>query len=107
IFGIRLRQGSASVWHPSVQVVEVCDPDGTRLGHFYLDLFARTGKQSGAWVDLDRHRRRLSQGLQTPVVFLTCNFAAPVGDRPSLLTHDDIITLFHEAGHALHALLSE
>ena len=107
LFGVSLRTTTAPVWHPDVQVVEVSNPDGSRIGHFYLDLFARTGKQSGAWVDLDRHRRRKAGQLQTPVVFLTCNFTPPAGERPSLLTHDDIITLFHETGHALHALLSE
>ncbi len=107
LFGVRLRHGSAPVWHQDVEVIEVNNPDGTAVGYLYLDLYARTGKQSGAWVDLDRHRRRKPQGLQTPIVFLTCNFAAPQSGRPSQLTHDDVVTLFHESGHALHALLSE
>ncbi|MCK9509821.1 MAG: M3 family metallopeptidase [Pigmentiphaga sp.] len=107
LFGVRTRSVEAPVWHPDVQVVRVEDGDGHLIGHYYLDLYARQGKQPGAWVDLDRHRRRTRHGLQTPVVFLTCNFAPPAADRPSLLTHDDIITLFHETGHALHALLSE
>lgn len=107
LFAVRLQRGKGPVWHPDVMVIDVSNPDGSMVGHLYLDLYARTGKQAGAWVDLDRHRRRKGDHLQTPIVFLTCNFAAPQGDRPSLLTHDDVVTLFHEAGHALHALLSE
>ncbi len=107
LFGVRMRTTTASVWHPDVSLVRVENPDGALLGHMYLDLYARTGKQGGAWVDLDRNRRRTSRGLQTPIVFLTCNFAPPSAEQPSLLTHDDVITLFHESGHALHALLSE
>lgn len=107
LFNVRMRQTVAPVWHEDVQVVRVDNPDGTLVGHMYFDLYARTGKQGGAWVDLDRNRRRTAGGLHTPIVFLTCNFAAPGAGRPSLLTHDDVITLFHESGHALHALLSE
>ena len=107
LFGVRMRTASAPVWHPDVTVVQVENPDGELVGRMYLDLYARTGKQGGAWVDIDRNRRRTADGLQTPIVFLTCNFAPPTAERPSLLTHDDVITLFHETGHALHALLSE
>jgi oligopeptidase A len=70
-------------------------------------LYARTGKQGGAWVGSERNRRRTLTSLSTPVVYLTCNFAKAQGGKPALLTHDDVITLFHESGHALHALLSE
>ncbi|GAA5235683.1 M3 family metallopeptidase [Verticiella sediminum] len=108
LFGVRMAHArDASVWHKDVEVIRVEDADGALAGHLYLDLFARTGKQGGAWVDLDRNRRRTARGLQTPVVFLTCNFTPPSAEQPSLLTHDDVITLFHEMGHALHALLSE
>src|SRR5690606_1452942 len=107
LFNVRMQTTTAPVWHPDVSVVRVENPDGALVGHMYLDLYARTGKQGGAWVDLDRNRRRTATGLQTPIVFLTCNFTPPSADQPSLLTHDDIITLFHESGHALHALLSE
>ena len=83
-----------------------------------MDLYARPAKQGGAWVDSERSRRKRQathehnrlesfSEVQTPVVYLTCNFARPQGERPALLTHDDVITLFHESGHALHALLSE
>ncbi len=107
LFRVTVTPIQASVWHRDVQALRVEGADGQLIGHLYQDLFARSGKQGGAWVDLDRNRRRTAQGLQAPVVFLTCNFAPPSADAPSLLTHDDVITLFHEMGHALHALLSE
>lgn len=107
LFGVSMRSVQAPVWHSDVQVLRVENTDGSLAGHLYFDLYARSGKQGGAWVDIDRNRRRTANALQTPVVFLTCNFAAPTADQPSLLTHDDVITLFHEMGHALHALLSE
>lgn len=106
LFGVRLQPTDAGTWHPDARAYHAIDADGRVQGTLYLDLYARQGKQSGAWVDSERARRRASEGLVTPVVYLTCNFARPQGDRPALLTHDDVITLFHESGHALHALLS-
>ena len=107
LFNVSLRKAQAPVWHADVQVLEAVADDGTLLGTLYIDLYARQGKQSGAWVDSERNRRRLASGIQTPVVFLTCNFSRGLDGRPALLTHDDVITLFHESGHALHALLTE
>jgi len=108
LFRIRLREIEASAWHADVRCVQVEDESGTLLGHLYIDLYARTGKQSGAWVDSERNRRRHADGtLQTPIAYLCCNFSAPGAGQPALLTHDDVITLFHESGHALHALLGE
>ncbi|CAP43365.1 M3 family metallopeptidase [Bordetella petrii] len=107
LFDVRLRETEVSRWHADVRGVRVETPDGALVGHLYLDLYARAGKQSGAWVDSERNRRLAGGELQTPVVYLTCNFARPGDGKPALLTHDDVITLFHETGHALHALLSE
>ncbi|HEY0296739.1 MAG TPA: M3 family metallopeptidase [Bordetella sp.] len=128
LFDVRLRETPVSAWHPDVRGVRVENPSGELVGYLYLDLYARAGKQGGAWVDSERSRRLAAGRLQTPVVYLTCNFARPGGSvqdpgvqapqaapdglppggkRPALLTHDDVITLFHETGHALHALLSE
>src|SRR5690606_1203621 len=107
LFNVRLRETDVSRWHADVRGVRVESPDGALIGHLYLDLYARAGKQSGAWVDSERSRRRLGDHVQTPVVYLTCNFARPGDGKPALLTHDDVITLIHETGHALHALLSE
>jgi len=114
LFGVRLETVDAPTWHASVRVVRIVravDSDagktGDTIGHLYFDLYARAGKQSGAWVDSDRARRLRHGTVQRPIGFLTCNFAPPNGDKPSLLTHDDVITLFHEMGHALHLVLSE
>jgi len=107
LFDVRLREHDVSAWHPDVRGVRVESPQGATLGYLYLDQYARAGKQGGAWVDSERSRRALAGAVQTPVVYLTCNFAAPQAGKPALLSHDDVITLFHETGHALHALLSE
>ncbi len=107
LFDVRLKAADLSTWHADVRGVRVESADGRTLGFLYLDLYARAGKQSGAWVDSERNRRLIAGQIQTPVVYLTCNFSRPSGDKPALLTHDDVITLFHETGHALHALLSE
>jgi oligopeptidase A len=107
LFTVRLREFPVSAWHADVRGVRVERPDGELVGYLYLDLYARAGKQGGAWVDSERSRRLASGTLHTPVVYLTCNFSRPNGGKAALLTHDDVITLFHETGHALHALLSE
>ncbi|MFJ3460832.1 M3 family metallopeptidase [Achromobacter spanius] len=107
LFGVRLTETPVSSWHGDVRGVRVESPEGALIGHLYLDLYARAGKQNGAWVDSERTRRVVAGQVQTPIAYLTCNFSRPNGDRPAVLTHDDVITLFHETGHALHALLSE
>jgi oligopeptidase A len=76
------------------------------VGQFYIDLYARETKRGGAWMDDARGRRRKGGALQTPVAYLTCNFSRPVGGKPALFTHDEVLTLFHEAGHGLHHLLT-
>ncbi len=95
------------LWHDDAQALRAVDAQGQTLGYLLIDLYARQGKQGGAWVDGERNRRRLGDHLQLPVVCLTCNFTPPADGKPSVLTHDDVITLFHESGHALHALLSK
>ncbi|HLR14066.1 MAG TPA: M3 family metallopeptidase [Burkholderiaceae bacterium] len=106
LFGVTFREVSASTWHADVRAFEALRPDGSVQGLLYMDLFARQGKRSGAWVSNEHDRRRSAHGLRTPVVYLTCNFTPAQGDTPALLTHDDVITLFHESGHMLHCLLS-
>jgi len=106
LFGVTLHPQAAAVWHAQAQLLRVAAENGQTLGYLYLDLYARSGKQSGAWVDSERSRHLCDGNLITPVVMLTCNFPEPQSGRPALLTHDDVITLFHESGHALHALLS-
>jgi oligopeptidase A len=110
LFGVEIRPllglAPAPVWHPDVQVFEVRRGSDT-VGHLYLDLYARATKRGGAWMDDSRGRRRRGSHLQKPVALLTCNFAAPTDGKPSTLTHDDVITLFHEFGHGLHHLLTQ
>jgi oligopeptidase A len=106
IYGVVIRPAQAPTWHPTVRFYEIRDGGGAPVGQFYLDLYAREGKQSGAWADDAITRRRTGDGLQLPVAYLTCNFSGPVDGKPALLTHRDVITLFHEFGHGLHHLLS-
>ena len=107
LFNVKLQPMEFSPWHEDARAVEVLSPESVRIGYLLLDLYARTGKQGGAWVDCERARAKLHEHTELPIINLTCNFAKPQGGRPALLTHDDVITLFHESGHALHALLSE
>jgi oligopeptidase A len=110
LFGVRIEEDTAPAWHDSVRFFRVrrAAPDGRPLAGFYLDLHARAGKQGGAWMDSARQRWRRPDGaLQLPLAHLVCNFASPVGGQPALLTHDDVITLFHEFGHGLHHMLTQ
>jgi len=106
LYGIRIAQASAPVWHEDVRFFEILDRDGARIGQFYVDLYARDTKRGGAWMDDAITRRRRNGRIQTPVAYLNCNFSRPVGGRPALFTHDEVITLFHEFGHGLHHLLT-
>lgn len=106
LFNIRIVKDNAPVWHPDVQFFRIENTQGEKIAQFYVDLYARPNKRGGAWMDNDRTRNRLYGSLQTPVAYLVCNFAKPVGDKPALLTHDDVLTLFHEFGHGLHHMLS-
>ncbi|NHR07181.1 M3 family metallopeptidase [Chromobacterium haemolyticum] len=105
LFGVDVRPSSAPVWHPDVRFFDI-HKDGQLVGSFYFDLYARDGKRSGAWMDDARGRRSKSGQVQTPIAYLTCNFTRPVGDKPALFTHDEVITLFHEFGHGLHHMLT-
>ena len=107
LFDLRITRDQAPVWHDSVEFYRL-ERDGQLVGQFYLDPPARNGKRGGAWMDgvRDRWQRPDSARLQTPVAHLVCNFAAGVNGKPPLLTHDDVITLFHEAGHGLHHMLT-
>ena len=110
LFEVRIVSSptAARGWHESVGFYRI-ERNGTLVGEFFLDLYARAGKRPGAWMDDARQRwlRADGQGLQTPVAHLVCNFAAPVNGRQSLLTHDNVITLFHEFGHGLHHMLTQ
>ncbi len=107
LYGLRIDEKTGiDTWRPDVRFFEIHDTEGRLRGQFYLDLYARPHKRGGAWMDDCVARRKTASGIQTPVAFLTCNFSPPVGEQPALLTHDDVITLFHEFGHGLHHMLT-
>ncbi|KQO12258.1 oligopeptidase A [Acidovorax sp. Leaf76] len=108
LFEVSIRRDSAPVWNPAVEFYRI-ERGSTLVGQFYLDQPARTGKRGGAWMDDVRARwlRPDTGVLQTPVAHLVCNFASGVDGKPPLLTHDDVITLFHEFGHGLHHMLTQ
>jgi len=106
LYGLRITPGQAAAWHPDVRFFDIHDASGEFIGQFYADLFARPSKRGGAWMDDAITRKRKRNGIQIPVAYLNCNFSAPVGGRPALFTHDEVITLFHELGHGLHHLLT-
>ncbi|WP_353156123.1 M3 family metallopeptidase [Herminiimonas fonticola] len=111
LFSVTIKPDTAPVWHPDVKFFRI-EKDGALIGQFYIDLYARQGKRGGAWMDDARGRRRLesTNGIQTPVAYLTCNFTEPAvidgKTKPALFTHDEVITLFHEFGHGLHHMLT-
>ncbi len=106
LYGIRIAPSQAPVWHEDARFYDVRDASGALVGQFYGDLYARETKRGGAWMDDAIGRRRKGAAPQTPVAYLTCNFSRPVGGKPALFTHDEVLTLFHEAGHGLHHLLT-
>jgi oligopeptidase A len=107
LFDIRIRErNGAPVWHPDVRFFEIENAAGRPVGSFYLDAYARPNKRSGAWMDECIGRKRLSTGATLPTAYLVCNVLPPGEGRPALLTHDDVLTLFHEFGHGLHHLLT-
>jgi oligopeptidase A len=115
VFTVKIKPDTAPVWNEDVRFFRIESADakdaGALIGQFYFDLYARDTKRGGAWMDDAITRRAKKGGVQTPVAYLTCNFARPVADgsgkkRPALFTHDDVITLFHEFGHGLHHMLT-
>ncbi|MEW5783257.1 MAG: M3 family metallopeptidase [Pseudomonadota bacterium] len=107
LFGVEMLPDAAPAWHPEVRFFRI-ERQGRLVGHFFLDLYARETKRGGAWMaDAISRRRRQDGTIQTPVAYLCCNFPTPVGGKPALFTHDDVLTLFHETGHGLHHLLTE
>ena len=107
LYGIELAEKTVPVWHKDVRYFEL-KQNGQTIGGVYMDLYAREGKRGGAWMDGYKSRRRFADGtLQLPTAYLVCNFTPPVGDKEARLSHDEIITLFHETGHGLHHLLTQ
>ncbi|MGM0701450.1 MAG: oligopeptidase A [Pseudomonadota bacterium] len=106
LYGVTFAEdASAPRYHPDVRYFRILE-GAKPIAGFYLDLYAREGKRGGAWMDECRVRRQEGDTIQLPVAYLTCNFTRPVGDKPALLTHDEVTTLFHEFGHGLHHMLT-
>jgi oligopeptidase A len=108
LFDIRIHEvQGVETWHPEVRFFEIRAGDGDLRGQFFLDPFARPNKRGGAWMDVCVNRLHTATCDQIPCAYLVCNFSPPVGDQPSLLTHTEVLTLFHECGHGLHHLLTQ
>ena len=114
LFGLNIKQREGvDVWHKDVKFFDIYDSSENLRGSFYLDLYAREKKRGGAWMDDCVGRRALytngkvNGNIQLPVAYLTCNFTKPIGDKPALFTHDEVVTLFHEFGHGLHHMLTQ
>lgn len=109
VFGMDVKpRDGVDVWDDSVSFYDIFDAAGELRGSFYLDLYAREHKRGGAWMDECMVRRTCTDGsLQKPVAYLTCNFNKPIGDKPALFTHDEVVTLFHETGHGIHHMLTQ
>lgn len=109
LFGLQIKEREdVDTWHKDVRFFEIFDKQQQLRGAFYLDLYARAKKRGGAWMDECQVKRTKADGsVQVPVAYLTCNFNGPVGDKPALFTHDEVITLFHEFGHGIHHMLTK
>jgi len=108
LYGLNIvERHDIDIWHPSVRFFDIFDESGASRGQFYLDLYARSHKRGGAWMDECLSHRLTPNGFQIPVAYLTCNFSEPIGDKPALFSHNEVTTLFHEFGHGLHHMLTK
>jgi len=108
LYSIEIREEPAPKWHKNVRFFDIYDKNSEKIAGFYLDPYARAHKRGGAWMDECTVRFHKEDGtLQLPVAYLVCNFDAPVGDKPALWTHNEVLTLFHEFGHGLHHMLTQ
>ena len=106
LYGLTVQPDTAPVWHQDVRFYRLVDAEGALVGQFYMDLYAREGKRGGAWMDDCRNRRVTAGGVQTPLVYLVCNFGRGSDGTPATFSHNEVTTLFHEMGHGLHQLLT-
>ena len=108
LYDIEIRKRSGvQVWNNDVEFFDILDNKGIIIASFFLDLFSRQHKRGGAWMDECIVRKKINSKIQNPVAYLTCNFTPPIDDKPTLLTHDEVITLFHEFGHGLHHMMTK
>ena len=107
LYGVRIVERSGvDIYHPDVHFYDILDTDGSHRGSFFVDLYARSKKRGGAWMDECIGRKRLDGQTSLPVAYLVCNFMPPSSSKPSLLTHSEVVTMFHEFGHGLHHMLT-
>ncbi|MDC9727972.1 MAG: M3 family metallopeptidase, partial [Methyloprofundus sp.] len=108
LYGLQISEEQGiDTWHEEVRFFQILDKSGELRGKFYIDLYARAQKRGGAWMDDCVGRKITADGLQVPVAYLTCNFTPPTANDPALLTHDEVLTLFHEFGHGLQHMLTK
>ncbi len=108
LYGVRIAErNDVDIYHPDAKFYDILNADGSRRGGFFVDLYARPKKRGGAWMDECVGRKRLGSASASPVAYLVCNFMPPVGAQPSLLTHSEVVTMFHEFGHGLHHLMTQ
>ncbi|SVE16228.1 uncharacterized protein METZ01_LOCUS469082, partial [marine metagenome] len=108
LYGVDIKKRNRiQTWNDDVEFFDIFDSKGIIRGSFYLDLFSRQHKRGGAWMDECIIRKKINSKIQNPVAYLTCNFTPPINNNPTLLTHDEIITLFHEFGHGLHHMMTK
>jgi oligopeptidase A len=107
LYGVRIAERKGvDLFHPDAQFYDILNADGSRRGSFFVDLYARSKKRGGAWMDECVGRKHLGMSSSLPVAYLVCNFMPPVDGKPSLLTHSEVVTMFHEFGHGLHHMLT-
>jgi oligopeptidase A len=107
LYGVRIeRRGQFDTYHSDVQFYDILNSDGSRRGGFFVDLYARPKKRGGAWMDECVGRKNIGASSTVPIAYLVCNFTPPVGGQPALLTHSEVVTMFHEFGHGLHHMLT-
>jgi oligopeptidase A len=107
LYGINIRErDNVDCWQSAVRYYALVNDQDEEIGGFFVDLYSRPNKRSGAWMDECLLRKRSAAGIQTPVAHLVCNFTSPASDTPALLSHDEVLTVFHEFGHCLHHLLT-
>jgi len=108
LYGLKVTEITAfDTWHKDVRFFQIMDKNGELRGKFYIDLYARAKKRGGAWMDDCVGRKKVDGKIQTPVAYLVCNFTPPTGNDPALLTHDEVLTLFHEFGHGLQHMMTQ
>jgi oligopeptidase A len=107
LYSVRIVQrDGVDVYHPDACFYDIFNADGSQRGGFFVDLYARAKKRGGAWMDECVGRKRLGETTALPIAYLVCNFMPPSGSQPSLLTHSEVVTMFHEFGHGLHHMLT-